>query len=60
MTTKDQVIDLVQHLPDDVSVSEIMTCLSSVAEIIQADREIDQGLGEDHEDVMARLRARYA
>jgi hypothetical protein len=57
MTVKEQALELISHLPDDVSVSDIMVCLSSIPAVIEADDEIDRGLGTTHEDVMSRLRS---
>ena len=58
MTAKEQVIDLVRHLPDDVGVEEIIACLAAVPAVLEADQEI--GDGEQHGEVMARMRTRYA
>jgi hypothetical protein len=57
MTTKEQVLDLVRHLPDDVSVDEIMVCLRAIPAVIDADRSIDDGHGRPHDAVMDRLRS---
>ena len=59
MSTKDQIIDMVRHLPDDVSLDEVKICLNSIADVIASDKDIDQGLGLRHPDVMKSLRSKY-
>jgi len=58
MSLKEQVIAVIGKLPDDVTLEEIIACIESVPAVMAADREIDEGRGLEHQEVIARLRSR--
>ncbi|TCP21151.1 hypothetical protein EV207_1455 [Scopulibacillus darangshiensis] len=51
MSTKQEVIELIKNLPDDVTIDDIMEGLYKKAQIEEAIYEIDQGKGSSHEKV---------
>ncbi len=55
MSTKEAVIEMIRHMPDDVSVPDIMAELSVRHEIEEGIRELDEGKGIPHEEVMTRM-----
>ena len=54
MTTKQAVLDLIQGLPDDVGIPEIMDELYIRQKIERAIRQADNGETISHEEVRAR------
>lgn len=54
-STKEQVIDMIRGLPDDVTLDEIMAELHFRATVDAGLRELDEGKGIPHEDVEKRL-----
>ncbi|MEX0718984.1 MAG: hypothetical protein WD066_20485 [Planctomycetaceae bacterium] len=55
MSTKEAVMELIQRLPDDVTVDEIMEELYARRKIVEGLRQLDAGQGIPHEEVKARL-----
>lgn len=55
MTTKEAVIEMIRRLPDDVSVDDIMEELYVRLQIEESMRELDDGKGIPHEEVMKRM-----
>jgi hypothetical protein len=49
MTTKQAVIDMLQRLPDDATVSDIRAALAFREEVDEGLRQLDAGDGVDHE-----------
>ena len=52
---KEQVIDLVRNLPDEVTVDDIMRELYFKIQVDKGLKELDEGKGIPHEDVERRL-----
>jgi predicted transcriptional regulator len=55
MSVKESVLDLVEQLPDDVTLSDILYELYVRHEIEEGIRELDAGQGIPHEEAMKRL-----
>ena len=55
MTTKQAVIDMIQRLPDDVTVTDIMSELNFRQKVDDGLRQLDAGEGVDHEEAKKRL-----
>lgn len=55
MTTKQAVIDMIQRLPDDVTVADIMSELYFRQKVDEGLRQLDAGEGVDHEEAKQRL-----
>ncbi|MEX0701347.1 MAG: hypothetical protein WD069_04565 [Planctomycetales bacterium] len=55
MSTKEVVMELIQRLPDDVTVDEIMDELYARRKIEEGLRQLDEGQGIPHEEVKQRL-----
>jgi hypothetical protein len=55
MTTKEAIIELIQRLPDDVSLDDVMHELYVRRSIEEGIRQLDQGQGIPHEKVKERL-----
>ena len=55
MTTKQAVIDMIQWLPDDVTVADIMTALDFRQKVNDGLRQLDDGEGVDHGEAKKRL-----
>jgi predicted transcriptional regulator len=51
MSTKEEILELISNLPDNVTLDEVMEKLYIRAKIEAAVNEIDQGKGISHEDV---------
>lgn len=51
MTTKQAVIELIQRLPDQATVDDIMAELFFRRKVDVGLRQLDAGLGVDHEEV---------
>ena len=54
-STKEQVLDMIRGLPDDVTLDDIMAELHFRAKVDAGLRELDEGKGIPHEDVERRL-----
>lgn len=54
-TTKQAVIEMIERLPDDVSVEEIMAELYFRQKVDEGLRQLDAGEGIDHEEAKRRL-----
>jgi predicted transcriptional regulator len=54
MSAKEAVIDMVQRMPDDASVSDIVQKLYVRQMIDEGLKELDAGLGIDHEEIKRR------
>ena len=52
---KEQVIDLVRNLPDEVTVDDIMRELYFKIQVDKGLKELDEGKGIPHEEVERRL-----
>lgn len=55
MTTKQAVIDMIQRLPEDVTVEDIMSELYFRQKVDEGLRQLDAGEGVDHEEAKKRL-----
>ena len=55
---KEEAIKLIQALPEGVTLDEIMAELHFKMQVDAGLRELDEGKGIPHEEVVARLRAR--
>ena len=54
-TTKQAVIEMIERLPDDASVEDIMADLYFRQKADEGLRELDAGQGVDHEEAKRRL-----
>lgn len=52
---KEQVIQMIQNLPDDVSVEEIMAELYFRFQVDAGLKDLDEGKGISHEEVEKRM-----
>ncbi len=52
---KEQVIEMIQNLPEDVSVEDIMAQLYFRYQVDEGLRELDEGKGIPHEEVEKRM-----
>ncbi|HET6881546.1 MAG TPA: hypothetical protein VFI31_15390 [Pirellulales bacterium] len=55
MTTKQAVIDMIQRLPEDVTVTDIMAELYFRQKVDEGLRQLDAGEGIDHDEAKKRL-----
>ncbi len=55
---KEQVIDLVRNLPDEVTVDDIMRELYFKIQVDKGLKELDEGKGIPHEEVERRIIAK--
>lgn len=55
MTTKQAVIDMIERLPDDVTVADIMAELYFRQKVDEGLRQLDAGEGVDHEEAKKHL-----
>ncbi len=55
MTVKDQVIKMIEKLPDEATVSDIMAELYFRQNVDEALKELDEGKGISHEKAKKRL-----
>jgi hypothetical protein len=51
---REEVIELIRNLPDDVTVADIMASLYARQAIEEGMAQINQGQGIPHDEVMAR------
>ncbi len=56
MSTKQAVIEMIQRLPDDASVEDIMAELCFRQKVDEGLRQLDAGEGVDHEEAKRRLK----
>lgn len=54
MTTKETVIDMIQRLPNDVTVADIMAELYFRQKVDKGLRQLDAGEGVDHDEAKKR------
>ena len=54
-STKEQVMDMIRELPEDVTLDDIMAELYFRAKVDAGLRELDEGKGIPHKDVEKRL-----
>lgn len=54
-STKEMVIEMIQRLPDDVTVSDIMAELYFRQKVDEGLRQLDAGEGIPHEEAKQRL-----
>lgn len=52
---KQQVIEMIQHLPDEVSLDDIMAELYFKLQVDSGLKELDKGKGIPHEEVEKRM-----
>ncbi len=52
---KDQVIEMIKNLPEDVSVEEIMAELYFRYQVDEGLRQLDEGQGIPHEEIEKRM-----
>lgn len=55
MSTKEMILEMVQQMPEDATVEEILEQISILAAIRQGEAEIDAGHFISHEDVKKRF-----
>ena len=55
MTVKEKVIEMIEGLPDDVTVSDIMAELYFRQNVDEGLRELDEGKGISHEEAQKQL-----
>jgi predicted transcriptional regulator len=55
VTTKQAIIEMIERLPDDVSVEDIMAELYFRRKVDEGLRQLDAGEGVDHEEAKRRL-----
>ncbi len=53
--TKHQVIDMIQRLPEDVSIGDILEEIYFRLKVDEGLRELDEGKGIPHAEIEARL-----
>jgi len=56
MTVKEQVIKMIEKLPDDAAVLDIMAELYFRQKVDQGLKELDEGKGINHQEAKNRLR----
>lgn len=57
MSVKDEVIKLIQYLPDNVTVEEILYKLYARARIEEGINELDAGRGISHTEAMEKIKS---
>ena len=55
MTTKEKLIKVVQDLPDDASIEEVMERLLLVAKVEKGLQQADNGQTVSHEDIKEKM-----
>jgi hypothetical protein len=58
MTTKEAILEMIQNLPDSVTVEEVIAALYYRWKVDKGLRELDEGKGIPHAEVRDRLRKR--
>jgi predicted transcriptional regulator len=56
MTTKQAVLEMIERLPEDISVEDIMAELYFRQKVDEGLRQLDAGEGIEHEEVIRRLK----
>ena len=54
-TIKDEVIEMIQKMPEDISVEDIMAELSFRYQVDQGLRQLDEGKAIPHEEIERRM-----
>jgi predicted transcriptional regulator len=54
-TTKEAVIEMIQRMPDDASVADIMAELYLRKKVDEGLRQLDEGQSLEHEEVARRM-----
>ena len=55
MTTKQAVIEMIEKMPEDISVEDIMAELFFRQKVDEGLRQLDAGDGMEHEEALRRL-----
>jgi predicted transcriptional regulator len=55
MSNRDAVIEIIRRMPEDISISEIISELSVRQKVDEGLRELDSGRGIPHEEVKQEL-----
>lgn len=55
MTVKEKIIKMIERLPDEATVSDVMAELYFRQNVDEALRELDEGKGISHEEAKKRL-----
>jgi predicted transcriptional regulator len=55
MSNRDAVIEIIRRMPEDISISEIISELSVRQKVDEGLRELDSGRGIPHEEVKREL-----
>jgi hypothetical protein len=55
VTRKDEILEIIRRLPDDVTLPEIISAFQLYLKVDQGLREIEAGRGIPHEQARARL-----
>jgi predicted transcriptional regulator len=55
MTTKQAVLEMIEKLPDDISVEDIMAELYLRQKVDEGLRQLDTGQGIEHEEAIRRM-----
>jgi predicted transcriptional regulator len=56
MTTKQAVLEMIERLPEDISVEDIMAELYFRQKVDEGLRQLDAGEGIEHEEAMQRMK----
>jgi len=56
MTTKQAVLEMIERLPEDISVEDIMAELYLRQKVDEGLRQLDAGEGIEHEEAIQRLK----
>ena len=59
MTVKDQVIQVLRHLPEDASLDDIQYKLHVIASVLKGKSQISMGKGVTHAQAMKKLGRRW-
>ena len=59
MTTKEKLIKVVQNLPDDASIEEVMERLLLVAKVEKGLQQADKGQTVSHNDIKEKMSNRF-
>jgi len=59
MQTKETVRELLDRLPDECTLQDVLYHLYVISEIEQGTRELDEGRGISHEEVEQELRRKW-
>jgi predicted transcriptional regulator len=56
MTTKQAILEMIERLPEDISVEDIMAELYLRQKVDEGLRQLDAGEGIEHEEAIQRLK----